>query len=303
VGHLGEEFRSNDRKSPFHEHEFPYTLTAELKNLFKSWHNEDPPPERCAAIVAEHLRFIHDWAIKTDNNFKLHQFHLLAGAFFFGLRPGEHSYVPDRGKTKLLCVEDFAFLDKNKYPIPLETITPDSKAEFVSFTIRNQKNGVKQDTRTHRKTTDPLLCPVRHWAHVVHHIIRNSPKGKKEAINFFAQKNASDTKTVVYHITSQDHTKLLRETCTISPKSFGYQPHEISARSIRAGMAMALFLGKCSGEEIRLLGRWRSMAYLDYIRPKMTESFSDASNKMTTNHLSSTTDIPTTHNERYASFH
>jgi hypothetical protein len=116
-------------------------------------------------------------------------------------------------------------------------------------------------------------------------------------VNFFTQPNESTTKTNAYYISAEDNTKLLRLTCTTTPTSFGYTPKEISARSIRSGMAMALFLGKCSGEEIRLLGRWRSMAFLDYIRPRMTEAFSDASNKMTTNHLSTTKDIPTTHNE------
>jgi hypothetical protein len=68
---------------------------------------------------------------------------------------------------------------------------------------------------------------------------------------------------------------------------------------------MALFLGRCSGEKIWLLvGWWRSMVFLNYIRIHMTESFSDVSNKMTKNHLTTTTkDVPMTHNERYASFH
>jgi hypothetical protein len=101
----------------------------------------------------------------------------MAGAYFFGMRPGEYSHVPDRGQMKLLSLDDLCFLDKNKQQIPLEKVSPTSQAEIITVTFRNQKNGVKQDARTHRKSVDPLLCPVRHWAYIVHYVLGHSQKG------------------------------------------------------------------------------------------------------------------------------
>ena len=52
---------------------------------------------------------------------------------------------------------------------------------------------------------------------------------------------------------------------------FGFHPHEIGNRSIRPGAAMALFLSDHSPAKIMILGRWKSDAFLDYIRPQVLE--------------------------------
>ena len=52
---------------------------------------------------------------------------------------------------------------------------------------------------------------------------------------------------------------------------FGYHPNKIGNRSVRSGAAMALFLTNHSPDKILLLGRWKSRAYLVYIRPQVTE--------------------------------
>ena len=52
---------------------------------------------------------------------------------------------------------------------------------------------------------------------------------------------------------------------------FGFDPHEIGNRSIRPGAAMALFLSDHSPAKIMILGRWKSDAFLDYIRPQVLE--------------------------------
>ena len=52
---------------------------------------------------------------------------------------------------------------------------------------------------------------------------------------------------------------------------FGFSPNEIGNRSVRSGAAMSLFLTDHSPDKIMLLGRWKSRAFLVYIRPQVTE--------------------------------
>ena len=52
---------------------------------------------------------------------------------------------------------------------------------------------------------------------------------------------------------------------------FGFYPHEIGNRSVRSGEAIALFLKDHSLDKNMLLGRWKSRAFLVYIRPQVTE--------------------------------
>ena len=45
----------------------------------------------------------------------------------------------------------------------------------------------------------------------------------------------------------------------------GIDPQELSARLLRAGGAMALLTGGCDSDIIKLLGRWKSDAMMDYL--------------------------------------
>jgi hypothetical protein len=54
--------------------------------------------------------------------------------------------------------------------------------------------------------------------------------------------------------------------------ALGYSHEEIGTRSIRSGAAMSLAVqGGHTDEKIRILGRWKSLAFLTYIRPQVLE--------------------------------
>ena len=55
-------------------------------------------------------------------------------------------------------------------------------------------------------------------------------------------------------------------------EEFGFTKEEIGTRSIRSGAAMSLAVqGGHTDEKIRILGRWKSLAFLTYIRPQVLE--------------------------------
>ena len=73
---------------------------------------------------------------------------------------------------------------------------------------------------------------------------------------------------------TQDYTlKFMREVCDYygGCQRFGFDSSEIGNKSIRSGAAMALFLMDHSSDQIMILGRWKSKAFLVYIRPQIIE--------------------------------
>jgi hypothetical protein len=59
-------------------------------------------------------------------------------------------------------------------------------------------------------------------------------------------------------------TSLLRTSATSLPH-LGLSPMELTARSLRAGGAMALLCGRVDTDVIKLVGRWRSDAMFRYL--------------------------------------
>ena len=62
------------------------------------------------------------------------------------------------------------------------------------------------------------------------------------------------------------HASTLRSVTGVDPKEF-------SARSLRAGGAMALLSGGCDSNIIKLLGRWKSDAMMDYLHEQSLPIF------------------------------
>jgi hypothetical protein len=63
----------------------------------------------------------------------------------------------------------------------------------------------------------------------------------------------------------KDVTDTLRHAMRVNVHRTGIQATEISARSLRAGGAMAMFFGKIDINNIRLMGRWHSDAVMRYL--------------------------------------
>ena len=54
-------------------------------------------------------------------------------------------------------------------------------------------------------------------------------------------------------------------------KVLGYLTKDIGTRSIRSGCAMALHLGELPEYVIKVIGRWKSDAFIVYICPQIKE--------------------------------
>jgi hypothetical protein len=134
------------------------------------------------------------------------------------------------------------------------------------------------DKRTQRRTTDPILCPVKRAASLVECILCHVPNhSAATTINTVHLQGATLT------LTGQFLHHRLRATCSTygGKAEFGFDAHEIGTKSIRSGAAMSLFLMNNSSDPIMLLGRWLSKNFLAYIRPQVLEWTNNMSMDMT----------------------
>jgi len=143
----------------------------------------------------------------------------------------------------------------------------------------NQKNGTKSERRSLRKTGCDVLCPVAAWARIITRLSRwNTREGCHLPVNTYFEGGERR------EVRSKDLIKLLRDSCDANNGSEKYEMRssDVGTRSIRSGAAMSLALqGETSDRKIMMLGRWKSEAFLKYIRPQVLEWSGDAARIMT----------------------
>ena len=195
---------------------------------------------------------------------------LLIMALYFCLRSCEYLLTPqhEHKKTQTIALGGIRFFRQNSL---LSFYDPALHlADFVSVTLFDQKNGEKLDTvnvdRAH--VTDTTLCCVRALSTTVQRIISydHSTPIFQRKISMFRNANGSFT-----DIASGLVVDLLRLGATrMGPETLGFQPTEIGTHSIRSGGAMAYYLlPELSDTAVMFFGRWKSLAFLKYIRTQV----------------------------------
>jgi len=276
AGALASAFRDRFRRSPLHLQDSKNYLPS-LRRLFQAFDQLSPPPNRQRAVTPKllrklrHLRHDHDPA-------KTHAVDLIVGAFFFAMRACEYVKTPVKGHTKIIRLRCIVFRDRKRNIVPHSHPHLTNRSQFVTITFEDQKNKLKFDIRTQRRTNHPFLCPIRRWSSAVKRVLSTVHDANKDtpicATPDFSGKQI--------YITSSFTLNLLRSSCKRfggKPK-FGFAPDEIGNKSIRSGAAMALFLNNHSTAKIMILGRWSSDAFLVYIRPQVLEWTNNMSSDM-----------------------
>ena len=234
-----------------------------LQQQYKSYRNDDPPPDRVKPVplglilhVVQHLQGTPMGAAKAD---------LIIIAFWFLLRPGEYCFNPD-GDNAPFRLQDVSFeyfsetVNAALLPIPLLGPLPEV---HLRFTI--QKNMTRDEDISHGDTSHPLLSPVKAvWRRVEHLRKHNAPPGTPLHTVYI------DSQPI--NITSKQLTDDLRAGVEAIGPSLNLLPSEISARALRAGGCMALFRANVSATNIRLMGRWRSWAMIEYLHRSGTDT-------------------------------
>jgi hypothetical protein len=152
-------------------------MLPSYKALFKAFENVDPPTKRQKAITPRLLRKLleashHPSLLDTAPAVAAD---LVIGAFFFAMRSCEYSKPAIPGKTKCINLDGLIFRTTSNQVIEHQDPALLTKAEYITVTFVNQKNGQKMDSRTQRRTKDPHLCPVIRYGTQVQRILRTVP--------------------------------------------------------------------------------------------------------------------------------
>jgi hypothetical protein len=255
---LVQTFRDNRQKNPTLDPDGRFSSI--LSWQIAGYKSLDPGPNRQKAISVHVLTTMQEIA---NDAVETAAADLAMGAFFFACRSCEYSSVKGPRRTKTLRIGDIQFR-RGRHVLPHDP--PDLHlAEQVSVVFRDQKNRHKMATRTAWRTSNPLASPVAAWANITRRV-RATPGCTNDTLVF--KYTSEDGKGA--DVTSDIIVKLLRRAATkIGFATLGYAPRDIGTHSIRSGAAMALALSGHQAWRIMLAGRWRSSAFLLYIREQV----------------------------------
>ena len=242
-----------------------------MKSLLVGIERTDPLPNRQKALTPEFLVDMHNLAQGLGKGWQ-HAADLVQGAYFFAMRACEFCKTETPGRTRRLTADNITFRGEENEVINHDDPDLPARAEFVTICFVDQKNGTRMERRSQRRSGDPLLCPIKAWASVIqrHREDFPGPSGSKLTVCSYKVQGSRSR----LEVTSDKVTKLLRMTCTTpeAEKKYGFTQGDIGTRSIRSGAAMSLAVqGGHTDEKIRILGRWKSKAFLTYIRPQVLE--------------------------------
>lgn len=182
------------------------------------------------------------------------------------MRSCEYSTVSGERKTKLLTFRDISFYMEGS-TVRMAFDHPNiATADVVSVTFRDQKNGEKEQTRTAWRTSLPDACPVR----AIASIIRRAKTSSRFIFTASTSVNTYKHNTTTKRITSTMILTRLRAAATMMGfQALGTSSKTIGTHSIRSGAAMALVLSGQPAWRVMIAGRWKSTAFLAYIREQV----------------------------------
>jgi hypothetical protein len=178
-------------------------------------------------------------------------------AFYFLLRPGE--YTGTTSDDSPFRLADVALhIGSRRLDTMLSSTDDIQAADSVSYTFTTQKNGTKGEILTHGLSGDEFACPVKATIRRIIHLRHNKAPSSAPIASYYHGNKRVPLK-------SKDITEALRLAAVATTHQTGLLAADISARSLRAGGAMALLNGKIDHNTIRMLGRWHSDAMMRYL--------------------------------------
>jgi hypothetical protein len=235
-----------------------------LQHQLRGYHVTDKPVTPQAAVNGSTLWEFHKISISSMDKAMCE---LFTGTFFFAMRSCKYLKVSGQRKTKLLCIKNIRFfrgkhllLHNNKFL---------HLADSVSITFEQQKRDLSNETITHHRTNDKILCPVKIWCKIIRRIISYPSISPDNPVNSFL---CPDGK--LHYFTGTELLKHLR----LATKALGES--QIGLHSARSGAALAIYLAGVPVFTIMLLGWWSSDAFLHYIRKQVKEFSTGVSQKM-----------------------
>jgi hypothetical protein len=218
----------------------------------------DDPPRRVKPIPITIIVYIMSSAFGSERNEEdLAIADMITIRFFFLLRPGE--YTGTTADDTPFWLEDVAlYIRDRRLDVMTASFVELDAATSVSYTFTTQKNGTRDEKLVQGLSGDSKCCPVTATTRrIKYHRAKNSKQTVSIASYYRAHRRTN--------IRAKDITDTLRHAMTMNYHRTGIHANEISARSLRAGGAMAMMCIKIDLNTIRMMGRWHSDAMMRYL--------------------------------------
>jgi hypothetical protein len=232
-----------------------------IQRQLHSWSREDDPPARVTPIPIQIIHTIlsiafHATTPATETVKAIAD--MAVSAFYYLLRPGE--YTGTASDDAAFRLQDLQLFIGDRFVDPcVAPISDIEAATFASLVFTNQKNGVRSEVVNHATSGASHCCPVRVLARrAIHTREHDAPPTTPLASYYHKHRRRA--------IRSVDITDALRAAARITGDELGIHPEDISARSLRAGGAMALLCAHADSDLIKLLGRWQSDTMMRYLQ-------------------------------------
>jgi len=276
IAQINQTFRGNDFKPPFLDKNGK--LIYSVEKLLRSYANDDPvsncqpalPPEFFAKVLAD-LRSMQ--TLQCDYGIALCELTCIAA--LFGMRSVEYTDTKDKKpRTKKVRVDDIKFIFNTTQSPHLH-----SNADRVSINFRNQKNGVRNQRITRPKATVTALpgyCPVLLLASLFNRIKSYCYQDPNPPINLCMKDGFHHS--ITYQEMIQYHKRV---AASVGESIIGFPPSRIGTHSMRVTFATRLYIAGFSDAIIKSEGRWKSDAFLNYIRLQSTTQTYDITEALT----------------------
>ena len=238
-------------------------------------------PNQREPITPEMLKDMHDEANKTldPHNAKTVIAEWctvgVAGGAFRLSEWAQNNDVNTRGiqtnldeTAKAFTPSDIGFLDVNHKRITLREgqMVNENEVYYVTFRWRFQKNGVNGEIKTLARSPKLYLCAPRMAARIYNRHVSL----KRDSSTPLAVFKTSRRK--IQYVRATDIEKVVRSSASrvykLDTKVSEHvkELHRFSSHSLRVGACVALHLSGASETTIKFRCRWRSKAFMDYLR-------------------------------------
>ena len=255
-------------------------LEPRLASLFRSFKKEDAPPSRVRPVPVTLVTWLLSTAYTSPSPSpsSCALADMICLAFFFLLRPGE--YTGTTNDDAAFSMADVRlFLGSRRLNLAQAPIPQLQAAPSVSLHFTTQKNQVKGESVSLGATGHHLCCPVRA---AIRRVVAH-----RRHFDAAGASLPQDTIFATYYYDNQPlrvraaHvTNDLRRAAAACQASTGIPPPDISARSLRAGGAMALMCADQPKDTIKLVGRWQSDPVIRYLHQDAQPIVKNLASKM-----------------------
>lgn len=252
------------------------SIDFRINRMIAAWKKQDPPPNRVKPIpIAVILRLCEIAVALPEDSLLLRAVaDMIIIAFFFLLRPGEYTDSPS-DTTPFTFGDVQLFHGSQRLNLVSATDNELLNASSASLTFTTQKNGVQGEVIKLGRSGHNFCCPTLAIIRRVLHLRAHGAPPSAPLARVFTPKGTCS-------VTPKLITTHLRNTVNFLGTDLGFLPSEVSARSLRAGGAMALLLSDVDTDIIQLLGRWRSDEMFRYLHLNAEPITKDFARRMIT---------------------